>query len=211
MDFNNTLKCFSVEAGSLVFEFKTENSFIKSQKKLSLILIDEVIYFNNSIGDITAVNMESGDLIWQTPTRSSLELGDSFFLKTSDIIGSKDTLLFSNNKNQFFSIDAKTGILNWEQKINSNLRPTLINNLIFTVTNEGYLIILDNISGEIKRATDLFYKYKPKLRKKIKPVGFIIGSKNFYLSTTSLVFALCDSVNGIGTTSASTGTPGDSE
>ena len=47
VDFNNTLKCFSVEDGSLVFEFKTENSFIKSQKKLSLILIDEVNYFNN--------------------------------------------------------------------------------------------------------------------------------------------------------------------
>jgi len=196
VDFNNTLKCFSTEDGSLIFEFKTENSFIKSQKKLSLILIDKVVYFNNSIGDITAVNMESGDLIWQTPTRSSLELGDSFFLKTSDIIGSKDTLLFSNNKNQFFSIDAKTGILNWEQKINSDLRPTLINNLIFTATNEGYLVIVDNISGEIKRATDLFYKYKPKLRKKIKPVGFIVGSKNIYLSTNNGRLIIADIVTG---------------
>ena len=196
VDFNNTLKCFSIDDGSLIFEFKTENSFIKSQKKLSLILIDNIVYFNNSIGDITAVNMETGDLIWQTPTRSSLELGDSFFLKTSDIIGSKDTLLFSNNKNQFFSIDTKTGILNWEQKINSDLRPTLINNLIFTVTNEGYFIILDNVSGKIKRATDLFYKYKPKLRKKIKPVGFIVGSKNIYLSTNNGRLIIADIISG---------------
>ena len=31
-------------------------------------------------------------------------------------------IFFSNNKNQFFSIDIKTGSFNWENKINSNLK-----------------------------------------------------------------------------------------
>ena len=31
-------------------EFKTENSLIRSQKKLSMVIVDEIIYFNNSLG-----------------------------------------------------------------------------------------------------------------------------------------------------------------
>ena len=38
-------------------EYKTENTLIKSQKKLSMVIVDEVIYFNNSIGDISAVEL----------------------------------------------------------------------------------------------------------------------------------------------------------
>ena len=196
VDFNNTLKCFSTEDGSLIYEFKTEKSFVKSQKKLSLILIENIVYFNNSLGDITAVDMNNGDLIWQTPTRSSLEIVDSFFLKTSDIIGNKNSILFSNNKNQFFSLDAKTGILNWKQKINSSLRPTFINDLIFSVTDEGFLIVMDNKNGKIIRATDLFKKYKTKKRRKIKPVGFIVGSKNIYLTTNNGRIIIADLSSG---------------
>jgi outer membrane protein assembly factor BamB len=68
-------------------------------------------------------------------------------------------LYFSNNKNQFFSIDINTGSTNWIQKINSNLRPTLIDDYIFTVSLEGYLIIIEKNSGNIIRVTDIFKSY----------------------------------------------------
>ena len=88
-------------------------------------------------------------------------------MKTSDIIADKENLYFSNNKNQFFSMDINTGVLNWEQKINSNLRPTLIDKYIFTVSLEGYLIITEKNSGNIIRITKVL-KDKPKF-KRIKP------------------------------------------
>ena len=108
---------------------------------------------------------------------------ENFLLKTSDIIADKDTLYFSNNKNQFFSFDIQTGTLNWQQKINSNLRPTLIDNYIFTVSLDGYLIIVEKNSGNIIRITDAFKNFKIKKRKKIKPTGFIVGNNNVYLTT----------------------------
>ena len=48
-------------------------------------------------------------------------------------------IIFSNNRNEFYSIDLKTGSLRWKQNINSSVQPTIINNLIFTVTKEGFL------------------------------------------------------------------------
>ena len=183
IDFENTLRAYLINSGKEIWNIKTQNSLIRSQKNLSMVVIDDKIYFNNFLGDITAVEIKSGEMLWQTPTQSSQIYDENFLLKTSDIIADKDTLYFSNNKNQFFSFDIQTGTLNWQQKINSNLRPTLIDNYIFTVSLDGYLIIVEKNSGNIIRITDAFKNFKIKKRKKIKPTGFIVGNNNVYLTT----------------------------
>jgi outer membrane protein assembly factor BamB len=185
IDFDNTLRSYSIKDGSEIWNVKTENSLIRTQKKLSLVIIENKVYFNNSIGDINAVDINSGELIWQIPTQSSLVFDESFYLKTSDIIATRDTIFFSNNNNQFFSIDINSGSLNWKTKINSTLRPTLTDNYLFTISMKGYLLIIDKNSGKIIRATDVFKNIKNKKRNKIKPTGFILGNKNIYLTTNN--------------------------
>ena len=220
IDFENILRCYSIKDGTELWQVKTDQSFIKSQKKLSLVIVDNIVYFNNSIGDVSAVDIASGDLLWQTPTQSSGIYEEAFFLKTSDLIANYNSILFSNNKNEFFSLDIKRGNLNWKQKINSNIRSTLVDNIIFAISMEGFLIIIDNQSGNIIRMTDVFTQYKRSFFKKrsrtytfgkkkktsskrivkektkltytfgkkqgskIEPVGFIVGSKNIYLTTS---------------------------
>ena len=102
IDFSNTLRCFSLKNGNELWNIKTENSLIRSQKKLSMVIINEILYFNNSIGDISAVNIKKGELLWQLPTQSSLIYEAAFSLETSDLITDGKALFFSNNKNQFF-------------------------------------------------------------------------------------------------------------
>ena len=195
-DFDNVLRCYSIKDGSELWNVKTDTAFIKSKKKLSLVILNGNIYFNNSIGDISAVDIQTGNLIWQTPTQSSLIYEDSFLLETSDLIADDDAILLSNNRNEFFSFSANTGALNWQQKINSNIRPTLIENLIFTVTIEGFLVVIDNKTGNIIRITNVFDKIKKNKRSKIKPVGFIVGTKNIYLTTDNGLLILIDISSG---------------
>jgi outer membrane protein assembly factor BamB len=183
VDFQNILRAYSIKDGKEIWNIKTKNSLIRSQKKLSMVIVKNKIYFNNSSGDISSVNIESGELQWQRPTQSSFIFDEGYPLKTSDIIAHKETLYFSTNKNQFFALDIKTGIVNWEQKINSDIRPTLIDNYIFTVSIEGYLTVIEKSSGNIIRITDAFKNFKYKNRHKIQPTGFIIGKNNVYLTT----------------------------
>ena len=183
IDFTNTLRCYSLKNGEELWNFKTESTLIRSQKRLSMVIVEDIVYFNNSLGDISAVRVNDGELLWQLPTQSNIIYESSFSLQTSDIITDKKDLFFSNNKNQFFSIDIKSGSFNWENSVNSYLRPTLIDNFIITVSLEGYLIVIDKITGNIVKVTDIFNNFKPKKRKDILPTGFIVGLKNIYLST----------------------------
>tara|TARA_B100001057_G_C22350296_1_gene756769 strand:- start:41 stop:631 length:591 start_codon:yes stop_codon:yes gene_type:complete len=150
-----------------------------------MVIVDDLLYFNNSIGDISAVNINQGELLWQLPTQSSLIYESAFSLETSDLITDSKSLFFSNNKNQLFSVDLVTGSFNWENKVNSNLRPSLVGNYLFTVSLEGYLVVIEKTTGNIIRMTDIFRNFKKKKRDMIKPIGFIIGINNIYLTTNN--------------------------
>ncbi len=196
IDYSNTLRCFSLENGNEFWNVGTQNSLIRSQKKLSMVIINKTLYFNNSLGDISAVNVDNGELIWQYPTQNSLIYESSFSLENSELISDNINLFFSNNKNKFFSINLNTGDLNWETKINSSLRSTIIGNILFSVSMEGYLFLIDKKNGNILRVTDVFDNFKQKKRNSIKPTGFIIGKKNIYLTTSNGRLIVIDLTSG---------------
>ena len=183
LDLNNNLNCFSLKDGSKIWNFKTEKPFINSLKKLSIVIDDEFVIFNNSLGDITAVNIESGILEWQVSSFNSDNLNEIISLKTSNLIIDNKRILFSNNKNIFYSIDSKTGNINWRQQVVSHIKPAVIGDLLFTISNNGYLFLIDKNRGNIIRINDLFKNFKPKIRKKMMPTGFVLNSKNLYIST----------------------------
>ena len=193
VDMNNILRCFSMIDGTELWKFNSENTFLKSNKRSSLVIKDKIIYFNNSIGDITAINANNGSLIWQTPTQSSDIYENAFRLKMSDLVIADEDLIFSNNKNQFYSISLLNGVLNWKQNINSSVRPVVVKNLIFTISNEGYLFTIDKLTGNIIKITDIFDQFKSKKRKKIYPVGFLVGKKEILITTNNGKLLIIDS------------------
>ena len=149
-------------------------------QKILLIIIEILVIFSNSIGDITAVDIETGLITWQLPTQSSNIINDTYNFKTSKLVSDNKSIYFSNNKNEFYSIDIKTGVTNWINEINSNLTP-IIGNLIFTVSNEGYLYVIEKNNGNIIRITDLYNNYKEK-KEKYQTNWFAIGNTNYILT-----------------------------
>ena len=184
VDYKNTLRCFKIKDGSECWKLQTENSFTMSNIKYSLIILKDNVIFSNSIGDITAVDIESGLISWQLPTQSNSIINETYYFKTSKLVSDGNSIFFSNNKNKFYSIDIKTGTINWINEVNSNIKPVLVGNLIFTISNEGFLYLIDKNKGNIVRITDLFRNYKLKKRKKIYPIGFVIGDKNLFLTNS---------------------------
>ena len=183
VDFDNVIRCFSIIDGNELWNFQTENTFIKSQKKLSVLIDNDVVYSMNNLGDLTALNINDGSLVWQTPTQSNEIILSAFSLVNSEMVLDNKSIYFSNNKNDFFSIDKRTGIVKWKQTINSGLKSTISENYIFIISEEGYLFIIDKDNGNIIRATDVFSKFKK--RDKITPIGFIVAKNRAYVSTNN--------------------------
>ena len=63
----------------------------------------------------------------------------------------------------------------------------IIGNLIFVVSNDGFLHVIEKNDGNIIRITDLFKNYKINKRKDIYPIGFAIGNKNLYLTNIKII------------------------
>ena len=184
VDYKNILRSISIQDGSEIWNLKTEESLTKSNTKISIVLDKKNIYFNNSIGDVTAVDIKSGQLVWQLPTQNNNISQNAFQLSNSELVINENTIFFSNNKNEFYSIDTTTGLVNWITKISSDLKPVIIGNLVITISEKGYLYLVDKKSGNIIRINDLYKDYKDKKRKQIKPTGFFIALNKIYLTNS---------------------------
>ena len=185
IDFNNTLRCFKIIDGSECWNLATESSFTISNTDYSLTIIDNQVIFNNSIGDITAVDISSGLIIWQLPTQSSNIINQTYNFKLSNLVSDGKSIFFSNNRNEFYSVDIKTGSLNWKNDISSKLTPIILDEFILTISEDGYLFTIQKEQGNILRINDIYSLYKAKKRKDIKPEGFVIANNKIFLTNNN--------------------------
>ncbi len=182
VDFENVIRCISIKNGKEIWSFGTEKSFIKSQRKLSLIIHDGLVTYIDTFGDINALDINTGSLVWQSQTINEDIFESAFLLKSSRLVYDEKSIFVSNNQNKFFGIDARNGSVRWEQMINSYLDPIVIENLILTVSEEGYFFIIDKKNGNILRSTNIFDQIK---YNKIYPTGFIAGKSFLYVSLSN--------------------------
>ncbi len=192
IDYNNTLRCFNIVDGSECWNIQTEEAFTISGSKFSLIILKNLVVFNNSIGDITAVDINSGLIKWQLPTQSKSIINKTYKFRLSKLVSDGKSIFFSNNMNEFYSIDAMSGTINWKNKINSNLTPIISENLIITISNNGYLFVIQKNEGNIVRITDLYKSYKANKKDKIIPIGFAIGKNSLYLTSNNSKMIVVD-------------------
>ena len=194
VDYDNILHCLSIKNGNILWKYISDNTLIKSTKKVSLILDDKKVVFINSLGDVNALDLINGNLIWQTPTQKSSVVEDSFSIKYSKIVLENNSIFFSNNKDQFFSLNLKNGTLNWIKNINSVVTPIILDKIIFTISNDGYLIVLDSLKGEIIRSTKIDSKIN--IKKNIIFNGFIVAKNKIYISLSDGKILVVEILNG---------------
>ena len=182
IDLKNVLRCYFIKDGSKCWSLETEKTLTITNSKNSLLMADNLVYFINNLGDLTAADILSGDLMWQLPTQSSDITNITYNFKNSKIVSEGKNIFFSNNKNEFYSVNLKNGSINWINDISSSLTPILIGNFIITFSDNGYLFVIDKEQGNIVKIKDIYKMYKDKNRKKIKPTGFSISQDKIYLS-----------------------------
>ena len=178
----NRLLSFSVKDGTKVWDVRSISSFIKSQNLLSLaISIDGSILMITSYGDLMKIDSSNGGILWSLNVLGSLLGSDTDFFQSSDIVLSDEDILLSTSSS-IFSFNLIDGFLNWEKKIGSTNNPIVDKNKIFTLTDHGYLVAINQESGDIYFSTNILKILKEK-RRKTKITGFVLGSEKIYATT----------------------------
>ena len=66
---------------------------------MSFIIHNDLVIFIDAFGDINALDINSGNLVWQTQTVNEDTFESSFLLKSSRLVSDEETIYVSNNQN----------------------------------------------------------------------------------------------------------------
>ena len=89
--------------GKELWNYQADKSLIKSSKKLSLVISDNKVIFNSTSGDITAVNINDGNLEWLASTVNKSVRSRKLNLKMGSLVASTKSILSSSNNGILFN------------------------------------------------------------------------------------------------------------
>ena len=182
MNQDNKLLSFSAKDGSVIWNFTSLSSFIKSQNFLSLALSKQGdVIAITSLGDLLKINSINGNIDWSLNTLGSMLPDVTDFFESSDIVIANENIIFST-QSSIFSYDLNNGYINWKNDVSSIGTPIVDGRNIFFVTENGYFVIINIDSGEIISSTNIL-KILKKKKKLTKITGFIMGSGKIYSVT----------------------------
>ena len=179
---DNRIICFSSVDGAVIWSIRSIASFIKLQDLLSIALSDNGnIIVSTTSGDLLKINHTNGSVFWSLNTLESMQTDATDFFKSSDIVLSRKSIIFSN-KNKIFSFNTDNGYMNWKNNVSSVATPIIDGENIFIVTENGFFVIVDFLSGEIISSTNILQILKQK-KQRTQVKGFIMGSGKIYSVT----------------------------
>jgi outer membrane protein assembly factor BamB len=135
-----------------------------------------IIYVGADAGYFYAVDMRLKKKLWAYKTEGAIETSAAF---------DDEAVFFGDSKAVFYSLNAKTGKLNWKTVLDTSVMaaPLLLNDRIFVVTMSGRLFAIDRASGvEIWHTESHERDFGFTVRRASSPV-FVNG--NIYLGTSS--------------------------
>ena len=195
VDENNKIICFNSKDGSKIWIVRSIASFIKTQSFLGLaVLRTGNVIALTSFGDLIKINSSNGTIIWTLNTTASTYAHAADFFKSSDVVISNNDVILSTSKSTL-SFNVNNGYLNWSNDVGSSNLPIVDKNNVFVVSDNGYFINIDKLSGKSLWSINLLKVLKVK-NQETKITGFVLGSNKIYATTLNGYLIVCSAING---------------
>lgn len=135
------------KTGSLMWKFKTigDPAFPKGEIQRAAWVDDETVIFGSRDFYIYALNAQTGAVQWNMKEKGSWVIATPTVHQKNLYVGTSDT-------HQFYSMNAKTGKINWALPLNMRVYATALvmgNTLVFGCFN-GKVYFVDPGSGKIR-------------------------------------------------------------
>ncbi len=139
---NNNLYILSKKNGELLKLIPTEEFVIKNQFINNLSINKNTLFYLNSFGSLYSINTSDMKVNWFNNFNQSLDLLPSNLFFGNTLVNTNKVIIISSN-NKTFLIDTETGLVLKKFNFSSNLKPIVVNNIVFLLTSNNYLIAID--------------------------------------------------------------------
>ena len=180
---NNSLFFLNIKNGDELSSIPTEETFVKNQFVNNLSLKNNSLFFLNTYGSLYSVNIDTMRINWFINLNQSIEMNPSNLFLGSQIVNHKGKVVVSTNEFTYI-VNSETGSIIHKKNIPSSIKPVILNDYVFIVTNNSLLVVLNLVDGKIIYSNDInqdvanFLNIK---KNKIIIKNFLIANSNIFI------------------------------
>jgi outer membrane protein assembly factor BamB len=188
-NLNNILYFFNKKNGDTLKLIPTEETVIKNQFINNLSLNDKSLFFLNTYGSLYSVDINTMKINWFVNLNQSIDMNASNLFSGSVIVNNKkDKIVVSSNQYTYI-IDLTSGSIIYKKNFISIIKPIIVNDYLFILTNNNLLISMDLNNGNILYSYNVNEKISKFLDIKKKKVLY----KDFMLANNQIIIFLKNS------------------
>lgn len=180
---NNDLVILEKNTGNLIKLIPSEETTINNLFMNNIASGKENIFFLNTYGSLYSFNKNNFNLNWFINFNKSLNLSLSNIFTGTEIVQYKNNLLVASNES-FYILDSQNGSIISKNNFSLLQRPIIINNYIFLITKNNFLISLNSQNGQIIYSYDIAQKVADFIntkKKKLEVKNIMLVNNNLFI------------------------------
>lgn len=176
---NSNSKIFSLNAdnGKINWSYETVSKNIKDFKSYHIAIFDDKLLFTNDSSEIYCLDLKKNNILWSRILQNENFQNLPIIFKSSPITIDQNGIAYVSTNNGFtYSIEIKSGLINWVVPVYSTNRLFVSGNYLLSV-QQSNLIILNRLNGKILFNKKISINKKTQLTLK----SLFIGERYLYL------------------------------
>lgn len=154
---NNNAIALDASNGKIIWEHEGVGETTGLLGAASPAANEQMAVFAFSSGDLAALRVENGAVVWEDSLANSLRLGGMEGL--SDIRGlpiiAGDRVIAVSFGNKMMAFDKNTGGRLWQKEISSAETPWVSGNVVYTLTSDFKIVAMDVTNGDVVWISEL--------------------------------------------------------
>lgn len=182
---NSNSKIFSLNAdnGKINWSYETVSKNIKDFKSYHIAIFDDKLLFTNDSSEIYCLDLKKNNILWSRILQNENFQNLPIIFKSSPITIDQNGIAYVSTNNGFtYSIEIKSGLINWVVPVYSTNRLFVSGNYLLSV-QQSNLIILNRLNGKILFNKKISINKKTQLTLKSLFIGerylYLFGEKGF--------------------------------
>ena len=185
---NNNLYFINKEDGSVIRLIPTEEVIVNNQFINNISLTKNSTLFLNTYGTLYSISNDKMKINWFLNLNQTLDFNLSNLFSGSQIINNNKLIVASTDKFTYV-IENITGKIVFKKNFKSIIKPIIISNYLFSITNNNLLVATNLNNGQIIYSYNINQIIADYLNIKKKKVEF----KSFYIVNNDLYILLKNS------------------